>query len=77
MNKILLASAEAEHTEQLMLLGIPTFWFGIIAAILFLLLFTITISFSGRGIVRLDHAGDQMGHDESQAIADYQAKHGH
>lgn len=79
MNEIFLAAAEteAEHGEQLMLLGLPTYWFGIIAAIIFIALFLVTISFSGRSIIRPDHAGNIIGHDEEQAMADYKAKHRH
>ncbi len=77
MNEILLASgAEAEH-EALMLMGIPTYWFGIIAAIIFLAMFFVTISFSGRGIIRPAHAGNELSVDEEKVMSDYKAKHGH
>lgn len=78
MNEILLASvvAESEHAEQLMLWGIPTYWFPIVAGIIFLAMFVIAASFSGRGIVRPEHGAAEISHEEAQEMARYQAKHG-
>lgn len=68
-----LASEEGSH--QLELLGMPTYWFAIIGFIVFGILFLITISFSGRGVVRPDHAADHLSHEETDALRDYQSKH--
>lgn len=53
----------------------PTYWFAIIGFIVFGILFLITISFSGRGVVRPDHAADHLSHEETEALRDYQSKH--
>lgn len=69
--------ASEEHGHQLELLGMPTWMFAIIGFIFFGILFAITVSFSGRGVVRPDHAGDHLGTDETAALRDYQNKHKH
>ncbi|MDO4253395.1 MAG: hypothetical protein Q4C74_09190 [Rothia sp. (in: high G+C Gram-positive bacteria)] len=75
MNQPLILLAE-EHAERV-LLGMPTYWFAIIAGIIFMLGFIITVSFSGRGVVRPDRAVDQLDAQEQQAIKDYRSKHNH
>ncbi|GGH58093.1 hypothetical protein [Rothia aerolata] len=75
-HSLILAAAEgAEHTERV-LLGLPTYWFGIIFGIIFLLMFLITLSFSGRGIIRASHGADRLDSDEQQAIKEYNSRHG-
>lgn len=69
--------ASEEGSHQLELFGIPTWWFAIFGFIFFGLLFFITISFSGRGVVRPDHAPDHLSSDETEALRDYQSKRKH
>lgn len=79
VNSLILAAgavAAEEHHERI-LFGVPTFWFGIIFGIVFLLMFLVTISFSGRGIVRSHTAHDHLDADERQALKAYQGKHSH
>lgn len=69
--------ASEEHgVHQLELFGIPTYWFAIFGFLFFGILFFITISFSGRGVVRPDHAADHLSADEEAALRDYNSKHG-
>lgn len=75
LNPDLTLRASEESSHQLELLGMPTYWFAIIGFIFFGLLFMITISFSGRGIVRPDHAADHLSHEETEALRNYQSKH--
>lgn len=84
MNQVLLAaatvlSAAEEHGGEHhgTVWGMEPIVFGIIAAILFAAMFLVTISFSGRGIIRAEHATNHLGADEAQALADYKAKHNH
>lgn len=70
----LLASEEGHKLE---LFGMPTWWFAIYGFIFFGILFFITISFSGRGVVRPDHSGEHLSHEETEALNDYQSKHKH
>lgn len=69
--------ASEEGSHQLQVLGMPTYMFAIFGFIFFGLLFFITISFSGRGIVRPDHAADHLSEDEAKALRDYTSKHKH
>ncbi|WP_421083056.1 hypothetical protein [Rothia nasimurium] len=71
------ALVASEEGHKLELFGIPTWWFAIFGFIFFGALFFITISFSGRGIVRPDHAGDHLSAEEADALRDYQSKHKH
>lgn len=75
---ILAASAVAaeEHHERV-LFGMPTYWFGIIFGVAFLLMFFVTISFAGRGIVRSYTATDHLDADERAALNAYDGKHKH
>lgn len=76
MNFAVLAAHGAEHTEG-MLNGVPTYVYGIVAAVVFIVLLLVTLSYSGRGIVRPDHKPDLMESDESQALRNYSEKHSH
>lgn len=83
MNQLLLAaatvlSAADEHGEHHgTVWGFHPVVFGIITAIIFALMFIITISFSGRGIVREEHSANHLSTEEAQALADYKSKHNH
>lgn len=66
--------ASEEH-GQLELLGMPTYWFAIIGFLFFGALFFITISFSGRGVTRPDHAADHISAEEEAVMNDYKKKH--
>lgn len=68
-----LASEEGGH--QLELLGMPTWMFAVIGFVVFGLLLLITVSFSGRGIVRPDHLSGHLPEDEAEALKAYQSKH--
>lgn len=68
------AVASEEGGHQLEVLGMPTYMFALFGFIFFGLLFFITISFSGRGIVRPDHAAHHLPDDEAQALHDYTSK---
>lgn len=77
VNSLILAAstvATEEHHERV-LYGLPTFWYGIIFAIAFLLMFVFTVSFSGRGIVRSHSDADQLDADERAALQAYNGKH--
>lgn len=76
MNSVVLAAHGAEHTAG-MLNGIPTYVYGIVAAVVFTVLLLITLSYSGRGIVRPDHTPELMEGDEAQALRSYSEKHNH
>ncbi|MDT0188897.1 hypothetical protein [Rothia terrae] len=78
INSLILAAgtvAAEEGAHERMLFGIPTFWFGILFAVGFLAMLLVTISFSGRGIVRSHTATDRLDRDEQVAIRSYQDKH--
>lgn len=49
-------ASEESGAHQLELYGIPTYWFAIFGFMFFGILMFITISFSGRGVVRPEHA---------------------
>lgn len=72
-----LALASEEGSHQVELLGMPTYMFALFGFVFFGLLFLITISYSGRGIVRPDHAADHLLADEAEALRDYANKHKH
>lgn len=76
MSAVILAhGAGAEHANG-MLLGIPTYMYGVIAAVVFTVLLLITMSYSGRGIIRPDHAPEAMEGEESTLLKEYNEKHG-
>lgn len=69
----LLASEEGSH--QLELLGMPTYWFALIGFVIFGLLMAVTVSFSGRGLVRPDKAGSGLAAHEQEALKEYKSRH--
>lgn len=72
-----LSAAEESGAHEGTVWGIEPGYFGLAAGVLFLIMFLVTISFSGRGIIRAEHSTNHLGDDEAQAIADYKAKRGH
>lgn len=69
--------ASEEHgAHQLELYGIPTYWFAIFGFLFFGILMFITVSFSGRGVVRAEHAAGHLSAEEEAAMLDYKNKHG-
>lgn len=83
MHQVMLAaasvlSAAEEHGEHHgTVWGFEPYVFGIAFGVLFFIMFLVTISFSGRGIIRAEHSTDHLGADEAQAIAEYKAKRNH
>ncbi|MBM7050437.1 MULTISPECIES: hypothetical protein [unclassified Rothia (in: high G+C Gram-positive bacteria)] len=79
VNTLILAAGEAatEGHHERVLYGVPTYWFGIAFGIAFLAMFLITISFSGRGVVRSHHAQNHLDADERHALNEYKGKYSH
>lgn len=72
---ILAHGAGAEHADG-MLLGLPTYMYGVIATVVFAVLLLITLSYSGRGIVRPDHAPEAFDDEEAKLLKEYNSRHG-
>lgn len=68
-------ASEESGAHQLELYGIPTYWFAIFGFVFFSILMFITISFSGRGVVRPERAADHLPAEEEAAMLDYKNKH--
>lgn len=68
-------ASEETGAHQLELYGIPTYWFAIFGFVFFSILMFITISFSGRGVVRPERAADHLPAEEEAAMLDYKNKH--
>jgi len=48
----------------------------VIAAVVFAVLLLITLSYSGRGIVRPDHAPEAFDDEEAKLLKEYNSRHG-